>query len=95
MAELKERIRGIQQQVRSLIKERDEQRSKVAKLASQIHDESSMLDVLRKRITELEHQNQVLKTAQSFGGTGEPKESKERIDKLVKEIDKCISLLRT
>jgi septal ring factor EnvC (AmiA/AmiB activator) len=95
MSDLTNRAKGIQTQVRKLIKERDEQRAKVAKLASQMHDENSMLEVLRKRIAELEHQNQVLKTAQSFRGASDPKESKERIDKLVKEIDTCISLLRT
>ncbi len=94
MSELKERLVHIRAGVEHLVKERDEQRARVAKLASQIHDESGMLDVLRKRVADLERENKVLRTTQTFVNT-DTGESKERIDQLVKEIDTCLSLLRS
>ena len=94
MSELKERLIVIRSGVEHLIKERDEQRARVAKLASQVQDEVGMLDVLRKRIASLEHENEVLKTSQTLVGADES-QSKKRIDQLVKEIDNCLSLLKS
>ena len=93
MGDIKERLGVVRSGVERLIKERDEQRAKVAKLTAQMHDENGMLDVLRKRIGELEHENKVLRTAQTFQGA-DGKGSKQQIDMLVKEIDRCLSLLK-
>lgn len=47
----------------------------------------------RKQITELERQVDNLKLAGAFTSTQDNEASRKRIDKLIKEIDKCISLL--
>lgn len=51
-------------------------------------------DTCRKQITELERQIENLRLAEAFlTPTGSSDSAKERIDKLIKEINKCISLL--
>lgn len=48
----------------------------------------------RKQISELERQIEDLKLAEAFLTTsGTPEGAKDRIDKLIKEINKCITLL--
>jgi chromosome segregation ATPase len=57
--------------------------------------------LLKKRLAEIEHENKViserydtLKAAKVLTGNGEDKEqAKERINQVVREIDKCIALL--
>lgn len=48
----------------------------------------------QKQIAELEEQIDILKLRGAFGG-GKNTAAKETIDKLIKEIDKCISLLKS
>lgn len=48
---------------------------------------------LRKQITELERQVDNLKLTQAFTSVGDNAPAKETIEKLIKEIDQCISLL--
>lgn len=93
MSDLENRLGGIRAGVEKLIKERDEQRAKVAKLSSQMHDENGMLEVLRKRISSLEQENLKLKSEKKFSGA-DGRGTKEEIDALVKEIDHCLSLLK-
>jgi len=48
----------------------------------------------KKQIEELEHQIDNLKLAEAFGASsGSDSGAKEKIAKLIKEIDKCIALL--
>jgi len=46
-----------------------------------------------KQIGDLEQQVNNLQLSEAFGAAGDKEAAKEKIDKLVKEIDKCISLL--
>ena len=47
----------------------------------------------RKQIGDLEQQVNNLQLSEAFGAAGDRTAAKEKIDKLIKEIDKCISLL--
>jgi hypothetical protein len=47
----------------------------------------------RNQIGDLEQQVNNLQLSEAFGATGDKVAAKERIEKLIKEIDKCISLL--
>ena len=46
-----------------------------------------------KRIEDLEQQVNNLHLSEAFGVAGDGSAAKEKIEKLIKEIDKCISLL--
>ena len=47
----------------------------------------------RKRIMELESEIETRKLTEAFTGGGDKDAAKEKIDKLIREIDKCISCL--
>ena len=47
----------------------------------------------RKRIMELESEIETRKLTEAFTGGGDTTGAKEKIDKLIREIDKCISWL--
>ena len=47
----------------------------------------------RKQIGDLEQQVNNLQLSEAFGAAGDRGAAKEKIEKLIKEIDKCISLL--
>ena len=53
-------------------------------------------DSCRKQITELEEQISNLKLTAAFtAGNESPAGARERIDKMIREIDKCISIIET
>ena len=65
-----------------------------ADLRSRLAASEASNDTYRKQITELERQVENLRLAEAFlTPTGSSDSAKERIDKLIKEINKCISLL--
>ena len=51
------------------------------------------LDELRKQKEELESEIETRKLAEAFSGGGDRIAARGKIDKLVREIDKCITLL--
>ncbi len=50
-------------------------------------------DVLKARIKELEQENEVLRNAKATQVESEREGTKEKIDELVNEIDRCLALL--
>jgi len=63
-------------------------------LRAKLAESEASNDTYRKQIAELERQVENLRLAEAFlTPTGSSDSAKERIDKLIKEINKCISLL--
>jgi hypothetical protein len=76
----------------------------MSKYAQQKQESISLKEevaLLKDKLTEMEHENKViseryntLKAAKAITGNGEDKDqAKERINQVVREIDKCIALL--
>ena len=84
-------------------------RSNIAKLVAQYEAERQRADSLAERlasseekclrykeqITDLNQQIDNLELLRAFQAAGDPNESKARISKLIKEIDRCIKLLES
>jgi len=82
-------------------------RSNIAKLVAQYEAERQRADSLAERlasseekclrykeqITDLNQQIDNLELMRAFQAAGDPAEAKDRISKLIREIDKCIKLL--
>lgn len=62
-------------------------------LQERLAQSESAVEACRKQIAELERQIDNLRLAQAFGSEGSKVEAKEKINKLIKSIDKCITLL--
>ena len=70
------------------------EKQKNSDLAERLEKSEALNEACKKQIIELENQIDNLKLAEAFRPAGEGSQAgKERIDKLIKEIDKCISLL--
>ena len=94
MNELVQRLKAVEDGVRDLIKERDMLHGRLLKsegLAGTRHQE---IEVLSQRVAGLERENEVLRTARSLDAA-EPEEAGRRIDELVDEIDRCLTLIKT
>ncbi len=92
MSELALRIRSVQERLKRLVKERDDLRAKLEALETTTRREHRSADVLKARIDELERENEVLRTSRPKNEAGNT-EAKQRIDELVNEIDRCLSLI--
>ena len=81
---------GIQQLIAAYEKEKMErQRLQTALEQSQVKEET-----YRKQIIELERQIDNLKLTEAFkASSGNSPEARKKIDSLLKEIDRCISLM--
>ncbi len=88
-------IEEIRELSRRLIEDRDALREKLQTLSQERDSLKDTLDRKQARLAELEEENQNLKIAKSLNGTGEPAEAKQKINELVREIDRCIALLNT
>jgi outer membrane murein-binding lipoprotein Lpp len=94
MSELATRIRQVHAHVVGLRKERDHLVGAKTSLEEALRDTKRSVDVLQARITELERENEVLRAVKPAPGAQTDRAgSKERIDELVNEIDRCLALL--
>ncbi|MBQ8071242.1 MAG: hypothetical protein IJ202_10375 [Bacteroidales bacterium] len=87
-------LEGIKKSIERLIARYESERSERIALEEEVKRLQALNEVYGKRITELERQVENLKLTEAFTGSSPDKSAaKEKIDKLIREIDKCISLL--
>ena len=95
MEDLRTRFDGLEDKLRSLIKKLEEYRTENVLLKSQVADFQNVIDRQKKQIKGIEESNKMVKIADTVSGELKvDQDLKKRIDKYVKEIDKCIALLR-
>jgi chromosome segregation ATPase len=94
MTTLTDRLHKVQEQVARLVSEHKALRERATELETASRDHQRTSEVLTARVAELEKENEVLRKVKSehegLVGTG----SKERIDELVNEIDRCLALIQ-
>lgn len=90
---VKDRLTTILQQVHRLVAERNELKARLQHVDGELSDLRRMEEVLRARVAELERENGVLRKARSAEAGAATAGTKERIDELVHEIDRCLALL--
>lgn len=85
--ELKEKIQLLKQRM-------DEHKNNYAKLASEYSELSERVSEQEKDIKQLKSENKTLKLAKAFVSDSEAsQDAKLQINRIVREIDKCIALL--
>jgi cell division protein FtsB len=80
--------------VEGLLKDRDRHADRHLSLEEELRELKRSNEVLQARVTELEHENEVLRTVKAAPAASDRSGSKERIDELVIEIDRCLALLQ-
>ena len=87
-------LEDIQRNFERVIALYEGERETVSSLRIKLAESEASNETYRKHIDELERQIENLRLAEAFlTPTGSSDSAKERIDKLIKEINKCISLL--
>lgn len=84
----------IKQKIKQLIAAYETEKTERIKLQLELEQSKQQNEAYRKQIIELERQIDNLKLAEAFtakGTTGA--DAKKKIDSLIKEIDRCITLM--
>ena len=87
-------LETVKEKITQLIAAYETEKMEREKLQAELEQTRTQNETYRKQITELERQIDNLKLAEAFkaDGAGSP-EAKKKINSLIKEIDRCITLL--
>lgn len=99
VSELSHRLRQVHARVEGLLKERDRHAKALHDLEEELRELKRGDGVLRARVAELEQENEVIRAVKAPvpanpGMAADRVGTKERIDELVSEIDRCLALLQ-
>lgn len=86
-------IEDLRKDVEQLISLYESEKSRGDTLAAKLIVREAEVVKYKQQITELTKQIDRYKLADAFTSDGDKTAAKERIDKLIKEIDKCIRLI--
>ena len=86
-------LEGIKTDIEKLIALYEAERSERERLQAELVRCGAENESCRKRIEDLEQQENNLHLSEAFGVGGDSSAAKEKIERLIKEIDKCIALL--
>ncbi len=93
MNTLVERLQAAKEQLSRFSRAHADLRQRAHSLESQVQDHRRMADMLKARVAELERENEVLRSTKAAESRlGDPG-TKEKIDELVNEIDRCLALI--
>jgi hypothetical protein len=93
MSEQAERLRAVYLRVEALLQQRNDLRAQLDRIGTAERQQGQRSAVLEARVAELEKENEVLRTSKPANGGEDAQGTKQRIDELVNEIDRCLMLL--
>ena len=86
-------IEKLRQRIQELISAFEMERDERMRLESELEKTTAQNNAYKEQITELERTIDNLKLADAFKAGSDDTEARKKIDKLIKEIDKCITLM--
>lgn len=86
-------ISGIEYKIRKLLEIKEKNKNKINVLTDQNNDLKEQIENKKLYINKLKEQIEKIKLAKSLENSDGSIEAKTKINKLVREIDKCIGLL--
>ncbi len=87
-------INKLKERIQQLISAYETEREQRIRLEAELARSETQNEAYRKQITELERTIDNLKLADAFkSGNTDNAEARKKIDRLIKEIDKCITLM--
>ena len=87
-------IDKVKEKIQKLIAAYESERAQRIRLESELEKSESQNEEYRKQITELERTIDNLRLADAFkAGNADNTEARKKIDRLIKEIDKCITFM--
>ena len=85
-------LEEIRASIKQLIARYEAEKAENERLRQELQACKETGDALRKQITELESEIETRKLTEAFSAAA-PADAKVKVDKLIREIDKCISYL--
>ncbi len=86
-------LTGIDYKVRQLIDENNGLKAKVMELNETIEEQKEQIVNLNSEIKQLTEETQILKLRNTLVSKGDSTEIKLKINQMIRNIDKCLSLL--
>ena len=87
-------IDKVKEKIQKLIAAYEAERAERVRLETELEKSESQNQEYRKQITELERTIDNLRLADAFkAGNADNTDARKKIDRLIKEIDKCITLM--
>ena len=83
----------LKQRISQLVAAYEKEKAERIRLRDELEQSRMQNETYKEQITELKRQIDNQKLAGAFLSNGDNAESKKKIDRLIKEIDKCISLM--
>ena len=88
-------LETVKQKITRLIAAYETEKTERTRLSSELEQSKILNEIYKKRISELERQIDNLKLTEAFMGTGtDNSQAKNKIDSIIKEIDRCIALIQ-
>lgn len=86
-------LKSIKTDIGRLLSMYETEKNRAESLASELEESRLIVLNCKEQITELNQEIDNLKLQSAFMAGGDSVQARERLDKLIKEIDKCIKLL--
>ena len=86
-------LENVRTQIEQLIARYEAEKAENNRLRQELHTCEETGAALRKQIKELESEIETRKLTEAFSGGATTEDVRDKVDKLIKEIDKCISYL--
>ena len=86
-------LENVRSQIEHLIARYEAEKAENNRLRQELHTCEETGAALRKQIKELESEIETRKLTEAFSGGAATEDVRAKVDKLIKEIDKCISYL--
>lgn len=83
----------LKQKIQQLISAYESERTEKESLQATLQEVMAQNEAYRKQIDELERQIDNLRLAEAFKSAGDNAEARKRIDRLIREVDRCITLM--
>ena len=86
-------LEDIKSNIEKLISLYETEKQRADALQAQLEQSREPIAAYKEKVTDLDGQIDNLRLQYAFSGAGDPVLAKERITKLIREIDRCIKLL--
>ena len=86
-------LEEVRKQFEKLIARYEAEKVENQRLREELQASKEAGDAFRRQVLELESTIETLKLTEAFTAGGDHRAAKEKLDQLIKEIDKCISWL--
>ena len=86
-------LSGIEYKIRQLIEQNDKPKGQVMQLKEQNEEQAEIIKQQEKNISQLKEETQILKIRNTLVDKGDSAEIKLKINQMIRNIDKSLSLL--